>query len=104
MKLIVDFTFFAGQYAMSVDDGAEFMKIIGRSSAVHREYVNGKGFRYEYKPMTNDMDFTAVTDDKIMYPNDLATLVQVTREQSAVRVIPDEGLNTEASRTDEVPF
>ena len=107
MKVVVDFTLFSDQFAMSMEDGAEFMKIIGRSAVVHREYVNGKGFRFEYKPMSSDMIFTIMTDDKLMYPADLATLVQVMREQQAGRadgVIPDAGLNTEASRTDEVPF
>ena len=47
MKVVVDFTLFSDQFAMSMEDGAEFMKIIGRSAVVHREYVNGKGFRFE---------------------------------------------------------
>ena len=107
MKVVVDFTFFADQFAMSMEDSGEFMKIIGRSAVVQREYVNGKGFRYEYKPMTNGLTFTVTTEDKLIYPADLATLVQVTREQQAGRaegVIPDAGVNTEASRTDEGPF
>ena len=103
MKVIVECSTFSENYAMSVADGQALMGVFGRSATVKPNYTPNKGIEYEYKAPAFNVNFTLVPEDKIKYPADLTTLVQVTREEQAGQAIPDEGVNTEASRTDEVP-
>ena len=104
MKVIVECSTFSETYTVSVADGQALMGVFGRALTVKQNYVTGKGYEYEYKSPDFNLTFTMVSENKIKYPADLTTLVQVTREEQAGKAISDEGVNTEASRTDEVPF
>lgn len=109
MKVIIDGIGFGSDFVVCDHETAiQVMKLLPKLRPVHREYDNG----YFYILMgkrSYEVTFTCINDDKVRLPVDLKQLVEVKREEAALNgnAIVDEGLNTEASRTDmdtDMPF
>ena len=79
----------------------QIMQLIPHLRPVKQEYDKGYFYTLQGKRVSN-VSFTIVNDDVVRLPVDLKELVEVKREETELTegVIVDEGLNTEASRTD----
>ena len=114
MKVVIDGSGFGANLVVcDLETAAKVMLLLPKLCPIKYEYMNDVRSKYTLLAQRRiNIIMTIVPDDHVRLPEDLKELVGVMRETqdlSAAQQIQkdalvDAGLNTEASRTDKIPF
>lgn len=109
MKIVIDGGFASDKIVCDHATALQLFALLPKMRPVKQEYDKGYFYTLQGK-RAYTVTFTTINDDLVRWPEDLKTLVEVKREEATMS-IEDNGLNTEASRTDgkvedtgEIPF
>ena len=114
MKVVIDGGGFGADLVVcDLETATEVLRLLPKLRPIKSEYVPNVGYKYTLLAQRRtNIIMTVVPDDRVCLPEDLKELVGVMREtqdrsaaqQIQTDAIVDTGLNTEASRTDKMPF